>query len=60
MKSLNFGDSTVMDAFMSAIYGTSRKYKGNFIELPDGTTVNPKEAIKWIKEREAESNEQGD
>ena len=58
-KSLNFGDSTVMEAFMSAIYGTSRRYKGNFIELPDGTTVNPKEAIKWIKEREAESNEQG-
>ncbi len=51
-KSLNFHDSTVMDTFITQFTengGTA--YKA--IELPDGSVVSPKEAIKWIEDQEA-------
>lgn len=47
-KSLNFGDYSVMERFMSVLYQTENK----FIELPDGSVVNPKEAIAWIESNE--------
>lgn len=57
-KSLNFGDSPVMTAFMKGLYGTvSPKVNNRCIELPDGKVVTPKEAIEWIKAQEAETNE---
>lgn len=49
-KSLNLGDSAVMQEFVSRIYGG--RY-GKCVELPDGTYVDVKGAIKWIEEQEA-------
>lgn len=52
-KSLNLGDSAVMQEFMSRIYGCS-DYEVNIrcIELPDGRVVHPKEAIEYLKQEE--------
>lgn len=52
VKSLNFGDHTVMCKFMDVITG-DRDLNNKCIELPDGRIVNPKEAIKWLEEQEA-------
>lgn len=52
VKSLNFGDSTVMDKFMSVITG-DRTLNNKCIELPNGRIVKPKEAIQWLEEQEA-------
>lgn len=56
-KSLNFGDSPVMQEFMSRLYGIS-DYEVNTrcVELPDGRIVQPKEAIEYLKS-EVASNE---
>lgn len=54
-KSLNFHDSTVMNTFISDFTSNSgNAYKA--IELPDGSIVTPKEAIKWIEAQEAAAN----
>lgn len=50
-KSLNFGDSTVMNKFVGVITG-ERRLNNHCIELPDGTVVTPVEAIKWLEEQE--------
>lgn len=58
-KSLNFGDSAVMSEFMARIYGMSN-YDVNMrcVELPNGNTVTPKEAIEFLKaEAEVNANE---
>jgi hypothetical protein len=50
-KSLNFGDSTVMQEFMKRMYGFGdRPY--HCIELPDGQIVTPEEAIRWMKKED--------
>jgi hypothetical protein len=54
-KSLNWADSTVMRAFMNTMYGES-SYNNKCIELPDGSVVNPEEAIKWL-ESQSETND---
>lgn len=57
-KNLNFRDSTVMSDFMSTI--NENPYSGynyRFIELPNGNVVQPKEAIKWLKEEETVKDE---
>lgn len=49
-KSLNWGDSTVMAAFMGTMWednGCARRC----IELPDGRVVNPIEAIRWVEQQ---------
>lgn len=57
-KSLNFGDSTVMKEFMRRIYGADNTGANmTCIELPDGTVVNPRKAIEYLR-KETESNEQ--
>ena len=57
-KSINFGDSTVMDKFMESFYGVYGSLNNRCIELPDGSVVAPKEAIKWLKkQQEGENNE---
>lgn len=57
-KSLSFADSTVMQTFMETIYGMRGDGENTrYIELPDGSMVAPKDAIKWLKEQEGESNE---
>ena len=48
---LNFGDSTVIKSFMKTMYGQSDKSNRTFIELPDGSTVTPAEALAWIGQR---------
>lgn len=60
-KSLNFGDSTVMEEFMRRMYGTSRYSESvnvRCIELPDNTVATPLEAIEFLKkEKEVPSDE---
>jgi len=45
-RSLNFGDGIVMSEFMKDMYSTVCK---PCIELPDGSVVTPRDAIKWLK-----------
>lgn len=54
--SLNFGDSVVMQEFMSRLYGIS-DYSVNIkcIELPDGSVVTPKEAIEYLKSEDSDN-----
>lgn len=47
-KSLNFGDSVVIEQFMLDMCGVN-DVNNRCLELPDGSVVNPKEAIKWLK-----------
>ena len=59
-KSLNFGDSMVMNEFIRRIYGTSDYQKNNrCFELPDGSVVKPKEAIEYLKKQNGEDAENG-
>lgn len=59
-KSLNFGDPTVMQGFMSALYGLNHyEIYNECIELPNGKVVDPVNAIKWLEEQECDNNEQG-
>lgn len=53
-KSLNFGDSPVMREFMSSLYGTNC-VNDRCIELPDGTVVDSRAAIRWLKEQSNEA-----
>lgn len=56
-KSLNFGDSAVMQEFMRVLYGISDYGTNNrCIELPDGSVVKPKEAIEYLKKEAEEAN----
>jgi len=60
-KSLNFGDSTVMQDFMMCLYGLEGNITDSkYIVLPDGTSATSRGAIKWLKEQEGISNEQND
>lgn len=53
-KSLNWGDSIVMETFMSTMWGSSGDgYNNKCIELPDGSVVKPNDAIKWLEQQEA-------
>lgn len=55
-KSLNFGDSTVMEKFITRM--THKGYNNNkCIELPDGSIVDMWDAIKWMKEQEESSRQ---
>lgn len=56
-KSLNFGDSPVMNLFFRAIYKLDCNYNNKCIELPDGKVVDPNGAIAWIEEQESGENE---
>ena len=56
-KSLNWGDSTVMNEFMRTMWG-SGSYNNRCIELPDGSVVKPADAIRWLEAQEAGVNEQ--
>lgn len=55
-KSLNWGDTTVMEKFFSTLYGRSGVNNKAF-ELPDGSVVTPVDAIKWLESREEDRNE---
>lgn len=52
-KSINFGDSVVMNSFMSQLYNYRRAQQRKYIVLPNGMVVTPKDAIEWIKEEES-------
>ena len=49
-KSLNWGDSPVMQSFMRKFWAENGAPK--CIELPDGKVVNAKEAIQWLEEQD--------
>lgn len=52
-KSLNFGDSIVMQEFMRQLYGLADDGKNNrCIELPDGRVVNAKDAVEFLKQQQ--------
>jgi len=51
-KSLNFGDSPVMNEFMYRLYGARDGINVKCIELPTGEVVKPKEAVAWLKAQE--------
>lgn len=59
-KSLNFADSPVITEFMCRIYGISASSRVNMkcIELPDGSVVNPADAIKWLKEQDEQKKKE--
>lgn len=48
-RSINFGDSVVMEAFMNSMYNDSTR---KFIELPDGSVVNTTGAIEYLKKQQ--------
>lgn len=52
-KSLNFGDSCVMKEFGNRLFGNRGDINTKCIELPDGTVVDPVDAVKWLKEQES-------
>lgn len=54
-KSLNWGDSTVMRRFIRTMWG--EESNNRCIELPDGNVVRPADAIKWLEQQEANTNE---
>lgn len=54
-KSLNWGDSCVMEEFMRAMWGTDDNKRKCCIELPDGRMVTPADAILWLDEEYGES-----
>ena len=54
-KSLNWGDSAVMTSFMRSMWGNGSNNR--CIELPDGRVVKPNEAITWLEQQEAQTNE---
>lgn len=55
--SLNFSDICVMNEFMCRLYGISDSSVNiRCIELPDGSVVNPKQAIEYLKAQEVETN----
>jgi len=56
-KSLNWGDSAVMGGFMETMWG-GNSVNNRCIELPDGRVVKPAEAIAWLEQQEANTNEQ--
>lgn len=51
-KSMNIGDSTVMEKFTNDLL-RGRDTNNNGFELPDGRLVNHTGAIEWLKEQEA-------
>lgn len=55
VRSLNFGDTTVMEAFMENLSASKRRGV-KCIELPGGTMAYPEEAVEWLKSQE-ERNE---
>lgn len=59
-KSLNWGDSTVMSAFVTTLWGGNRT-NNRCIELPDGRVVKPIGAIKWLNAQDScENKSEGD
>lgn len=48
---LNWHDSVVMRRFMKEMYDPRQSRR--FIELPDGSTVTPLQAIEWLEAQEA-------
>ena len=46
-----------MAEFMEGLYGERTSLNNKCIELPNGSTVTPKEAIVWLKKQEEESDE---
>ena len=56
-KSLNFSDSTVMEVFMDRMCGRDGYKHNKCIELPDGSVVDMKGAIEWMKEQERAAQE---
>lgn len=51
-KSINFGDSIVMGAFMGSMYGNPKCF-----ELPDGNVVKASEAIEYLKSLDKKEEE---
>ena len=46
-RSINLGEDPTMNRFFKDIFKSSKR----IIELPDGTSCTPKEALKWLESR---------
>ena len=55
-KSLNFGDSTVMEAFVGEVFGQRRRNNKCF-ELPDGKIVDPEGVIEYLNTKDVKKEE---
>lgn len=49
-NSLNLQDAVITQIFMEALYGVRDSLNNNCIELPNGDTVTPKDAVAWLKQ----------
>lgn len=49
-KSLNLGEGLTVRPFLADLFNSDDK----ILELADGTSMNPVEALKWLEERESE------
>lgn len=58
MSNLAWSDSTVMKEFMEVLDGQHQFGRNEFIELPDGTMVDPHGAIAWLKKQEESDGEE--
>lgn len=54
VRSLNWGDSCVMEKFFRDMYSN----EFSCVELPDGTTVYPSDAIEWLHMEEIRAKEE--
>lgn len=52
-RSLNFADSTVLGHFIRTLMDDNDRSR--CLGLPDGRIVKPSDAVKWLKEKKAES-----
>jgi hypothetical protein len=52
-RSLNFADSTVLGHFIRTLMDDNDRSR--CLSLPDGRIVKPSDAVKWLKEKKAES-----
>lgn len=49
-NSLDLRDAAITQIFMEALYGARDSLNNNCIELPNGDTVTPKDAVAWLKQ----------
>lgn len=56
-KSINVGESATFPYMLKAIFASGAK---KIIELPDGTSVSPTEALRWLEAQETQTNNNGE
>ncbi len=52
-QSINVGESATFPSVLKALFASGAK---KIIELPDGTSVSPTEALRWLEAQETQTN----